>query len=110
MSRIVRISLRARSDVEQVFSWLSRRSPRGAQFWYAAFEQAIIKIGEHPEQFAIVPEATSRWNRRVYQAFFKTQRGRLYRIIFTWSDTEAIVLRVRGPGQPPIRSRDLPKD
>jgi len=107
MSRILRIVERARSDVDHVFSWLGQRSIRGAVSWYLAFRVAMDKIASSPEMFAEAPESHP-LARQLRQAPFKTRRGRVYRIVFEISDTEIVVLRVRGPGQAPLRSRDLP--
>jgi hypothetical protein len=40
---------------------------------------------------------------------FKTRRGRIYRIVFEPGDAEIVILRVRGPGQAPLKRRDLPE-
>ena len=79
---------------------------QGAIFWYLAFRRAIEKIATSPEVFAEAPEAHA-LGRPLRQAPFKTRRGRVYRIVFEVSDTEIMVLRVRGPGQSPLRGRDL---
>ncbi len=108
MSRTLRILERAQSDVDSIFRWLVRRSAYGAVSWYLAFRQAVEKIGGSPENFSEAPESQP-LRRPLRQAPFKTRRGRLYRIIFEFSDTEITILRVRGPGQSPLRGRDLPE-
>jgi plasmid stabilization system protein ParE len=107
MSRTLRIVERARSDVDDIFHWLVARSVQGAIFWYLAFRHAIEKIASSPKSFAEAAESYP-LGRQFRQAPFKTRRGRDYRIVFEVSDTEIIVLRVRGPGQRPLRPRDLP--
>jgi plasmid stabilization system protein ParE len=102
-----RILERAREDVQRIFDWLERRSPQGAVNWYVALVDAVERIAENPESYAITSEALPRWNREIHQALFKTPRGRRYRIIFELTETEIRILRVRGPGQPPLRGRDL---
>jgi len=62
------------------------------------------------EGFSILSEALPRWNRGIHQALFKTPRGRRYRIVFELTETEIRILRVRGPGQPPLRRRDVPSE
>src|SRR5207249_2810604 len=107
MSRRLRILGRAATDVEDIFNWLVRRSVPGAITWYAAFRGALEQIASSPEGFAEAAEsAVLRCQLR--QALFKTRRGRVYRIVFRLSDTEIVILRVRGPGQGPLRRRDLP--
>jgi hypothetical protein len=93
--------------VDSILNWLVQRSVRGAISWYVAFRQAVEKISSSPESLAEAPES-QRLGRQLRQALFKTRRGRVYRIIFEVSDTEIILLRVRGPGQSPLRRRDLP--
>src|SRR5437588_5891206 len=108
MSRRLRILARAGADIDRIFDWLAGRSPQGAANWYAALVAAVDRIAETPEQFAVAAESLPRWNRDIHQAPFKTARGRRYRLIFELTDTEVRILRVRGPGQPPVRRRDLP--
>jgi len=108
MSRLPRILAKARADIDHIFNWLERRSPQGAATWYSALFAAVGKITASPHGYAVVSEALPRWNRKIHQAFFKTPRGKRYRIIFELTDTEIRILRVRGPGQPPLRGRDLP--
>ncbi len=107
MSRALRIVERARSDVDDIFNWLVHRSVPGAIAWYLAFRQAIEKVVSAPEGFAEAAEPHP-LGRQLRQAFFKTRRGRAYRVVFELSDTDIIILRVRGPGQSQLRRRDLP--
>src|SRR6266852_877246 len=107
MSRTLRIVERARSDVDDIFAWLAHRSVRGAISWYLAFRHAIDEIASSPETFAEATESRP-LSRQLRQAPLKTRRGRAYRIVFEMSDTEITILRVRGPGQSPLRRRDLP--
>ena len=105
MNRTLRIIGRARSDVDEIFNWLVKRSVRGAIAWYLAFRRAVADVAASPETYTEAPES-SVLGRRISQALFKTRRGRLYRIVFEFSDAEVLLLRVRGPGQPPLQSRD----
>jgi plasmid stabilization system protein ParE len=107
MSRTLRIVERARSDVDDIFHWLVRRSLKGAISWYLAFHRASEQIALAPESFAAAPESHT-LGRELRQSLFKTRRGRTYRIVFEVSATEIILLRVRGPGQTPLRRGDLP--
>jgi plasmid stabilization system protein ParE len=109
MSRTLRILERAQADVEAIFDWLVHRSVRGAISWYVAFRRIGEKIADSPENFAEAPES-GLLRRDLRQALFKTRRGRFYRIIFEYSDSEVFLLRVRGPGQPPLRRRELPSE
>src|SRR4051794_27902715 len=106
MNRTLRIVERARADVDSIFEWLTHRTVKGAITWYLAFRQAIVSVALSPEAFAVATESHS-LNRPIRQATFKTRRGRLYRIVFELTESEIIILRVRGPGQSPLRERDL---
>src|SRR5262245_26210447 len=106
MSRALRILERARTDVDDIFNWLVQRSVRGAITWYLAFGREVEQIAASPESFAEAPESAP-LGRPLRQALFKTRRGRTYRIVFEFSDEEILLLRVRGPGQPRLRRRDV---
>jgi plasmid stabilization system protein ParE len=110
MNRSLRILARARADIDRIFDWLEKRSPQGAATWYNALFDAVGRIVGNPESYASAAEALPRWNRKIQQALFKTTRGNRYRIVFELAETEIRILRVRGPGQPPLRRRDLPAD
>lgn len=107
MSRPLRTLGRARADIDRVYGWLRHRSPQGAEAWYDALYEAVGRIAERPESYPQVSEAGPRWNRDIRQALFKTKHGGRYRIVFELADAEIRLLRVRGPGQPPLRRRDL---
>lgn len=106
MSRSLRIIERARADVDGIFDWLVKRSVRGAIAWYLAFRRTAADVADVPETYAEAPESSD-LGRRLSQALFKTRRGRVYRIVFEFSDSEVLLLRVRGPAQPPLKHRDV---
>jgi plasmid stabilization system protein ParE len=80
MKRRVRVLRRAETDADDVYEWLRRRSPTGAAAWFAA-------LGERLESIASgwngspAPEASA-VDVDLRQAFFKTSRGRTYRVLF----------------------------
>lgn len=108
MSRPIQIVERARADGDHIFNWLTRRSVQGAISWYMAFHRAVEKVATSPEMFGEAPES-HQLSRTLRQVPFKTRRGRVYRVVFELTDREIIIVRVRGPGQPPLRSKDLPQ-
>jgi plasmid stabilization system protein ParE len=106
MSRTPQIVERARADVDNIFNWLVNRSVQGAISWYLAFYRAVDRIGSAPESHAKAAES-HQLGRPLKQALFKTRRGRTYRIVFEVHADGVIILRVRGPGQAPLRNRDV---
>jgi plasmid stabilization system protein ParE len=100
---------RARGDVDAIYTWLRRRSPSGAVRWYTAFLQAANSLGVNPDRHGFAPESTE-VGRAIHQKIFKTRSGRNYRMLFIIFDNEVRVLRVRGPGQPPLSSNALSGD
>ena len=102
----VAILARAQSDVDQIYDWLNKRSPSGALRWYAAFCEAIRELQEDAGRFPIASETAS-LSVEVREELFRTRRGRRYRLLFTIIDQQVRILRVRGPGQPPVESVDV---
>ncbi len=106
MSFHVRIVRRAERDAQQIFDWLAARSADGALRWWDAFELAVAKLGENPSGYGLAPE-NDLAETELRQFLFKTRRGRTYRGVFSVSGDEVKILRVRGPGQPPLEPDEL---
>jgi plasmid stabilization system protein ParE len=102
----VTVLQRATDDVDSIYAWLMGRSPSGAAQWYSYFLEAASSLATEPERCAISIES-ERVGVPVRDRFFKTPSGRVYRIVFLVSGAEVRILRVRGPGQPPLKSSDL---
>ncbi len=71
-----------------------------------AFVSATAKLSKTPLLYGLAHES-KHLRREVRQAFLRTRRGRMYRILFIVAEDAVRVLRIRGPGQPPITARDL---
>lgn len=106
MSFHVRIVPRAERDVQQIFDWLAARSADGALRWWDAFELAAAKLSENPLGYGLAPE-NELADTELRQFLLKTRRGRIYRGVFRVSGDEVQILRVRGPGQPPLQADEL---
>lgn len=102
---------RARNDVDQILRWIAheRKSPQGAANWLRAYEQAAKSLANFPERYGAAEENEA-VDIEIQQFFFKTRRGRVYRGIFTVAADEILILRVRGPGQPPLEPDELKLD
>jgi plasmid stabilization system protein ParE len=109
MSRSLRILERAQTDVDDIFRWILSRSVKGAVAWQLAFYGAVENIATSPDACGTAPEAIPT-GRNLRQQFFKTRRGRIYRVVFELTSEEIVLLRVRGPGQSRLGRRDLPEN
>ena len=109
MSLRLRILPRAEADAQHIFDFIRERSHQGARAWWVAFEDAARRAVSDATRFALAPEDVST-DFELRQVLFKTRRGRTYRFIFTVIDEELRILRVRGPGQPPLALDELPAD
>ena len=96
------------NDFRRIFRWLYSQSRRGAIAWREAFWHAVFRITDDAESFSLAEES-ARMKRPLRDTLFKTRRGRVYRIVFEFNETDVFILRVRRPGQRPLRRRDLPR-
>jgi plasmid stabilization system protein ParE len=106
MSRRVTVLASAEADVDEILHWLAERSPSGADAWYRALAKKLDELATDADRYGIATEFR-RLNPAIRQAFFKTRRGHRYRIVFLIVEPEVRILRVRGPGQKPLRGKDI---
>lgn len=97
---------RAERDAQSIFAWISERSPDGAVRWWNAFEEAAVGITGNPARYGLAPE-DGLVIPELRQFLFRTRRGRTYRRVFTVVGDEIRIVRVRGPGQPPLEPDEL---
>ena len=109
MSRDFDFTPRASQDIRRIVRWLRKRSQKGAASWLRSMWQAALNIAEDAERYGYASEADN-LTEPVREALFKTRRGRRYRIIFVFTDSKVRILRVRRPGERPLRDRDLRRD
>jgi plasmid stabilization system protein ParE len=98
----------AEIDVNQIYGYLLPRSPQGAYSWYRAFQACLERITLQPLACSIAPE-NAEFEFEIRQALFKTKHGTPYRCVFTVVAGEVRILRVRGPGQAPLKTSDIGK-
>jgi plasmid stabilization system protein ParE len=96
----------AKHDIREIAAWISERSRRGAAAWLAAFEKLVDRLAETAPSFPVAEE-NDEVEVEIRQGLFKTRRGRVYRAIFTIVGDEVRILRIRGPGQPPLSRSDV---
>jgi hypothetical protein len=97
---------KAKADKRFIFKWLFERSPRGAGAWLDAYDDILRRLESHAGSFGEALEDKD-CQLDVRQAFFKTRRGRVYRVLFFIEEADVYVLRVRGPGQAPVEANEL---
>jgi len=97
---------RAEHDAEMIFDWIAERSLRGANHWFAVLQVAVRKVAENPAIYALARE-DDLVNCNLRQFLFKTRQGNVYRGLFTIVDDEIRILRIRGPGQPPLTPGEI---
>ena len=98
---------KAKSDKRHILEWLLERSPRGGRAWLKAYDDALVTLGKHSDSFGEALENKDCPLLEVKQTFFKTRRGRVYRLLYFIEGTDVYVLRVRGPGQAPVDPEEL---
>ena len=96
----------AEVDVDEIYSYILRRSPQGAAAWYRAFLVCTERIVRQPLACSFAPEHAE-FDFDLRQALFKTRYGDPYRCVFTVAGDEVRILRVRGRGQAPLGATDI---
>ena len=96
----------AEIDVDEIYGYILERSQQGAYSWYRALQACLERIAVNPLACSIAPENRD-FEFELRQALFKTKHGAPYRCVFTVVLNEIRVLRVRGPGQAPLKTSDV---
>ncbi len=81
MTYNVTVLSRARTDIAEIHNWLCERSPEGAERWLAALVASTAGLELQPLSFGLAPESFE-LGREIRERFFKTPRGRVYRLLF----------------------------
>ncbi len=98
---------RAKADKRHILRWLLERSPQGGKAWLKAYDDALVTLAENADSFSEALENKDCPLLEVKQTFFKTRRGRVYRLLYFVEGSDVYVLRVRGPGQAPVDPQEL---
>ena len=96
----------AESDLDQIFEWLSKRSPQGAATWYRRWLLVLDDLEARADSYAQAPE-DARHELDLEQVIFKTKHGKPYRAIFTITKQTVFVFCIRAHGQELVDSTDL---
>ena len=106
MTYLVQLTTQTEADIDRIFNWFFERSPEGARRWYDAFWDSANRLKLTPMSCPIAPEAVE-FREEVRQILFKTRRGRTYRTLFVIRADIVHILRVRGPGERPVKPEDV---
>jgi plasmid stabilization system protein ParE len=97
---------RAEADVRHITGWIAEHSLQGAYTWLDAYEELLQRLADSADTCSAALEDTE-CSIPLKQALFRTRRGRTFRVIFTILGDQVRILRVRGPGQPPLQEDEL---
>jgi plasmid stabilization system protein ParE len=105
----VEVTDRAQEDIAELFAWLQKRSVQGAATWLDAAQSTIDRLADEALRYVVDPRS-KRLGVEFRLCPFQTPHGRIYVVIYSVDGEAKLVrvLRVRGPGQRPVRRRDLP--
>jgi plasmid stabilization system protein ParE len=98
---------RAKREVHATMDWLKERSATGAAHWLQALEGATQRLEQNPLACGLADEDELA-QMEIRQILFKTRRGKPFRALFQVVGNEVRILHVRGPGQAPLTSGDVP--
>jgi plasmid stabilization system protein ParE len=98
MALRISVTRRAELDAQEIYSWLVDYSVQGAQAWFIEYLDAVESLRMFPLRGSMAEETAIR-KQPIRQLFFKTKSGRSYRLLYSVSNDEIVVLHVRGPGQ-----------
>lgn len=85
---------RAKADKRRILQWLLERSSLGGKAWLRAYDDAILVLEYNADSFGEALENTDCPLLDVKQTFFKTRRGRVYRLLCFVEETDVYVLTV----------------
>ena len=98
---------RAARDAQQIVQWISQRSRTGAMSWNVAYEAAVRRLLENPMGYAVADDCDALDELIVRQFFFKTHEAACIEAYLLSTETRCAVLRICGPGQPPLTADEL---
>ena len=87
-------------------TWVHVDEPHGAIALMLAFAEAMNRLKRSPWAFSLAPESDY-CGMPLRQVFFRTRKGNTYRMVILIRDQEVQILRIRGPGQPPLFPDEL---
>ena len=102
----VKVLPKAEDDIRNIANYIHEQSSKSAEAWLNAYRQARMRLADNATIYGNAIE-NEHFDIDVRQALFKTKYGRVYRLLFTIIGEEVRILRVRGPGQAPVKPNEL---
>jgi plasmid stabilization system protein ParE len=106
MKYTLRITHEAVADADSIYNWLAQSSPSGAVRWFEAFLDAVSRVRGDPLSCGSAHEGPN-LGVDIRERLFRTRRDKTYRLLFKIDGNQIRILRVRTPGQAPLRPDDL---
>ena len=97
MTYAVIVQPQAEHEFDVLYSYIAKRSRRGAIRWANAYFAMLSKLQDNPERFSLAPESALH-DEAIRQVIFGTRHGLPYRALFLIR-SEVRVIHLRGPGQ-----------
>ena len=102
----VELARRAKQDLDDILTWIERRSPQGALTWSLRWHEVIEQLKSSADSCGLAAESMKH-DAQIRQLIFKTRRGLPYRVLFQIEGDLVSIITVRGPGQDFIPPQDL---
>ena len=92
------LTRRAKYDLDDILTWIERRSQQGAQTWARRWKKIVDQLSTGADACVLAPESAHH-DTEIRQIIFKTRRGLPYRALFHIGGDLVSVITIRGPGQ-----------
>jgi len=102
----VEMTAQAGRDLDEILSWIAKRSPQGAATWHQRWLEVLNYLESSADKASLAPEDADH-DQAIRNVVFKTRRGRRYRIILTIQNEVVYALHIRGPGQNLLSAAEL---
>jgi plasmid stabilization system protein ParE len=93
----VRLAQRAKTEIDEAYSWLKERNPDYADKWFRGLMNNIATLQEKPRRCAIAPEADS-FNEEIRQLIYGQAKNK-YRILFAIREDTVFIIHIRHSSQ-----------
>lgn len=106
MTYRVRLTERAREDLDRLLRSLAVRSLEGAARLANGFDAALGRLEASPLSCGIAYESRLS-EEEIRHLLIRVQKRRVYRALFVVRDAEVLILAIRAPGERPVIPEDF---